>query len=260
MVLDGFLEGLADGSLEIVDLTQPLSTQTPVMRVPYPFANTPGLSLHEISHYDERGPRWRWNRIETGEHVGTHLDAPVHWVTGRDGADVSEIPLSRLVGPAVVIDRVAQAAADPDYLLTIDELKAFEVETGPFPENGWLLLHTGWSARILSTERFLNNESGQPHTPGFEPAAARWLAENTPLVGVGVETVGTDAGMSPTFDPPTPIHHYMLGAGKCGLTQLTNLDRLPVRGAVIIVAPLRLVGGTGSPCRAFALVARGKDS
>ena len=153
--------------VEVIDLTQPLSEQTPVLKLPEPFANTPGLTRHEISAYDDRGPAWAWYWLEIGEHVGTHFDAPIHWITGRDGEDVASVPPERLVGPAVVIDKSAEAAEDPDYVLTVDELRAFEAEHGPLPEGGWLLLRTGWDARAQDEAAFLNaNETG-PHTPGL---------------------------------------------------------------------------------------------
>jgi kynurenine formamidase len=243
-------------AVEVVDLTQPLSESTPVLVLPEPFANTPGLKRHEISHYDDKGPAWAWYWLEIGEHVGTHFDAPIHWITGKDGDDLASVPVHRLVGPAVVIDKSAEAAADPDYVLTVDDVNAFTDEHGPLPENGWLLLRTGWDARAHDQDAFLNaNETG-PHTPGFDVACARHLAQETGLVGVGVETVGTDAGAAHSFDPPFPVHSFMLGAGKYGLTQLANLERLPPTGAVVVVAPLKLVGGTGSPARVLALVPR----
>jgi len=243
-------------AVEVVDLTQPLSEDTPVLQLPEPFANTPGLTRHEISRYDERGPAWAWDWLEIGEHVGTHFDAPIHWVSGRDGDDLASIPVHRLVGPAVVIDKSAESAEDPDYVLTVDDVRAFEAEHGALPESGWLLLRTGWDARAHDQEAFLNaNETG-PHTPGFDAECARWLAHETELVGVGVETVGTDAGAAHGFEPPFPVHNYMLGAGKYGLTQLANLARLPPTGAVLVAAPLKLVGGTGSPARVLALVPR----
>jgi kynurenine formamidase len=241
---------------EVVDLTQPLSESTPVLVLPEPFANTPGLTRHEISRYDEKGPAWAWYWLEIGEHVGTHFDAPIHWVTGKDGDDVASVPADRLVGPAVVIDKSAEAAEDPDYVLTVDDVRAFTAEHGPLPENGWLFLRTGWDARAHDQAAFLNaNETG-PHTPGFDVDCARHLAQETPLAGVGVETVGTDAGAAHSFDPPFPVHSFMLGAGKYGLTQLANLAKLPPTGAVVVVAPLKLVGGTGSPARVLALVPR----
>ena len=243
-------------SVDVIDLTQPLSEDTPVLRLPEPFANTPGLTRHEISAYDDRGPAWAWYWLEIGEHVGTHFDAPIHWVTGRDGEDVASVPVERLVGPAVVIDKSAEAAEDPDYVLTVEDLRAFEAEHGPLPDGGWLLLRTGWDARAHDQAAFLNaNETG-PHTPGFDAECAEHLATETGLAGVGVETVGTDAGAAHSFDPPFPVHHFVLGAGRYGLTQLANLERLPPTGAVLIVAPLKLVGGTGSPARVLALVPR----
>jgi kynurenine formamidase len=250
MPLSSLVEGLAAGRVEVVDLTQPLSERTPVLRLPEPFANTPGLTRHEISNFDDRGPAWAWNWLEIGEHVGTHFDAPIHWISGRDGDDLASVPASRLIGPAVVIDKSAEAGEDPDYLLTVDDVRAFEAEHGALPEGGWLLLRTGWDARADDEEAFLNGG----RTPGPDAECARFLAHEAPIVGIGVETVGTDAGSAGGFDPPFPVHNFMLGAGKYGLTQLANLARLPATGAVVIVAPLRLVGGTGSPARALALV------
>ena len=119
---------------EVVDLTQPLSEDTPVLKLPPPFANTPGLTRHVISEYDDRGPAWAWYWLEIGEHVGTHFDAPIHWVSGRDGEDVASVPAERLVGPAVVIDKSAESAADPDFCLTVDHIREFEAEHGPLPD------------------------------------------------------------------------------------------------------------------------------
>jgi kynurenine formamidase len=251
------VEALVGGSVKVVDLTQPLSEKTPVIRLPEPFVNTPGLKVHEISAYDDRGPAWAWNWMELGEHVGTHFDAPIHWISGRGGIDVSQVPPQHLVAPTAVIDRSAEAAEDPDYLLTVDDVKAFESEYGPLPEGGWLLFRTGWDARAHDEELFLNAASGQPRSPGPDAECARWLAEESPVVGIGVETVGIDAGAAGGFDPPFPVHYYMMGAGKYGITQLANLGELPPVGALLVVAPLKLVGGTGSPIRALALVPRG---
>ncbi len=253
-VLDALVAALRLGAVEIIDLTAPLSAETPVIKLPEPFGNTVSFGLTEISHYDERGPAWYWNDITTGEHTGTHFDAPVHWVTGRDGLDVAQVPADRLIAPAVVLDFSAEAAADPDFLLEVDHIRKWEGEHGELPEGGWLLYRTGWDARSSSQEQFLNaNETG-PHTPGVSVACARWLAEHAPIMGFGVETVGTDAGTAHSFDPPFPCHASLLGAGKYGLTQLQNLAMLPATGAVVIAGPLPIIGGSGSPCRALALV------
>jgi kynurenine formamidase len=255
------LAALAGGSLEVVDLTAPLSEATPVLQLPPPFANTRPFSLTEIARYDERGPGWYWNDFSTGEHVGTHFDAPVHWVTGRDGLDVASVPAAQLVAPAVVLDLSAEAAADPDFLLEVDHVRAFEAEHGPLPEQGWLLYRTGWDARSSDPAAFLGrtDDAGDDtgsHTPGVSAECARWLAEQTAILGMGVETVGTDAGRAHSFDPPFPCHALLLGAGKYGLTQLQNLARLPATGSVLVVAPLPIVGGSGSPARVLALAPR----
>jgi kynurenine formamidase len=252
--LSSFVEGLQSGAVRVVDLTQPLSEATPILQLPPPFANTPGWKNHLISEYDERGPAWYWNWFEGAEHVGTHFDAPNHWITGRDKDDVASVPVSRLVAPAVVIDRSAEAAADPDYLLSVEDVRAFEAQHGPLPQGGWLLYRTGWDARAHDAAAFLNAGETGSHTPGMSPDCARWLAEESPLVGIGVETVGTDAGAAHSFEPAFPCHSFMLGAGKYGLTQLANLAQLPPAGAVLVVLPLKLVRGSGSPCRAVALV------
>ena len=141
------------------------------------------------------------------------------------------MPAERLVGPAVVIDKSAESAEDPDFCLTVDHIREFEAEHGPLPESGWLLLRTGWDARAHDEAAFLNADDTGPHTPGFDVECARWIAEESPLVGVGVETVGTDAGAAHSFDPPFPVHSFVLGAGKYGLTQLANLAQLPPTGA-----------------------------
>ncbi len=248
-------DALASGLVTVVDLTQPLSERTPTIQLPEPFVNTPGFKLRELSRYDDRGPAWYWNAVEVGEHVGTHFDAPSHWVTGRDLDDVSQVPPARLIGPAAVIDKSEEAASDPDYLLSVDDIRAWEADHGPLPDGGWLLFRTGWDARAHDQQEFLNADETGPHTPGFDVECARWLAETAPIVGIGVETVGTDAGAAHSFDPPFPCHSFLLGADKYGVTQLANLAKLPATGAMLIVAPLKIEGGSGSPCRALALIA-----
>lgn len=250
------LNAVAGGSVEIVDLTQPLSESTPVIKLPPPFVNTPGLSREEISHYDDRGPAWAWYTLTIGEHVGTHLDAPIHWVTGRDGADVGSITPSQLIGPACVIDKTFETDTDNGYLLTVADLEAWEGEHGRVPDGAWVLFRTGWGSRANDEVAFLNAGPNGPKTPGPDVEASRWLAYERSILGFGVETVGIDAGAAGGFDPPFPLHNFLLGAGRLGLTQLANLDRLPVTGALLVVSPLRLVGGTGSPSRVFAFAPR----
>jgi kynurenine formamidase len=168
-------EGLASGSVRLVDLTQPLSERTPVLVLPEPFANTPGLSRVPLSRYDDAGPAWAWDVLTLGEHVGTHFDAPIHWITGRDGEDVASVPLERLVGPAAVIDKSAEAGVDPGFLLTLEDVRAWEAEHGALPEGGWLFLRTGWDARAHDQDEFLNVVDGQPRPRAPTPSArAGW--------------------------------------------------------------------------------------
>jgi kynurenine formamidase len=118
-VLSALTDGIRGGGIEVIDLTAPLSASTPVIKLPEPFGNTATFGLTEISRYDHRGPAWYWNDISMGEHTGTHFDAPVHWVSGQDGADIAQVPVQQLIAPAVVLDFSAQATADPDFLLEI---------------------------------------------------------------------------------------------------------------------------------------------
>ncbi|MFI6295047.1 cyclase family protein [Nonomuraea sp. NPDC050790] len=256
-VLRSLVESIRSGAIEVVDLTAPLSSETPILQLPEPFGNTIPFRLEEISRYDDRGPAWYWNDIHTGEHTGTHFDAPVHWVSGRDGHDVAQVPTGHLLAPAVVLDVAAEAEKDPDFLLRVEHVQEWERANGALPEGGWLLYRTGWDARSHDQAAFLNADETGPHSPGISVECARWLAEQTPILGVGVETVGTDAGAAHSFDPPFPCHSFLLGAGKYGLTQLRNLDRLPVTGAVVLAPPLPITGGSGSPVRVLALVEQG---
>jgi kynurenine formamidase len=239
---------------EIVDLTQPLSESTPVIQLPPPFANTPKLAREQISWYDDRGPAWAWYTLTIGEHTGTHLDAPIHWVTGKGGNDVASIDPTQLIGPACVIDKTRETESDPGYLLTADDISAWESEHGEIPPKAWVVLRTGWGARAHDEQAFLNVGPAGPVTPGPDVEASKRLATHPNISGFGVETVGIDAGAAGGFDPPFPLHNLLLGAGRLGLTQLANLDKLPTTGAVIVVSPLKLVGGTGSPSRVFAFV------
>src|SRR5215813_6762244 len=148
-VLTQLLEELATGRLRVVDLTQPLSPQTPLLPLPPQFTNTPAFKIWELSHYDERGPAWYWNGFETGEHTGTHFDAPIHWVSGKDLPvnSVDKISPRKFVGPACVIDVRAEVQKNPDFLLTIERVEQWESLHGRIPAGAWLLLHTDWSKR-----------------------------------------------------------------------------------------------------------------
>jgi kynurenine formamidase len=253
-VLSQLVSELNSGRIRVVDLTQPLSPETPVIGLPPMFAASPPFSIDVLSRFDESGPAWYWNTIRMGEHTGTHFDAPVHWISGKDLPDNAchSIPARRFVGPACVIDVIAEVDKDPDFLLTPQHILAWEASHGTIPAGAWVLLRTGWSRR-RDPAAFLNVASDGPHSPGFHRSASELLAHDRDVLGVGVETIGTDAGQAATFDPPFPNHAIMHGAGKFGLASLTNLDQLPAVGAIVIAAPLKIVDGSGSPVRVLAL-------
>jgi kynurenine formamidase len=252
-ILQTLVAELVAGRVKVVDLTQPLGPETAVIGLPDIFAASPGASIDVISKYDSKGPAWYWNTIRMGEHTGTHFDAPVHWITGRDlPANATDtIPPDRFVGPACVIDVTGDVAQNQDFLLTVQGIERWEEEHGRIPARAWVLLRTGWSRR--QGDAFLNVAADGPHSPGFDAAASRFLAHDRDVLGVGVETIGTDAGQAGRFDPPFPNHSIMHGAGKFGLASLCNLDQLPATGAVVVAAPLKLVNGSGSPLRVLAL-------
>jgi len=255
--LSAFHAEIGTGEVEIVDLTHVLDEHTPPIRLPPPKVSPPRFSLRELSRYDERGEHEYWNAFETGEHVGTHFDAPIHWHTGQQFEDVASIVPERLLGPAVVLDVSEACADDPDHLVTVDDVLAFERRHGPLPERGWLLIRTGWDLRYGDEAAYLGlDAAGKPHWPGLTVECARWLARETPIVGLGIDCIGTDAAISHAFDPPHPAHHYLHGSGKFGMSLLANLHRLPATGALVLPAPLRIGGGSGSPMRVLAFVPR----
>jgi kynurenine formamidase len=253
--LAGLVGGILDGTIRVVDLTVPLQPSTPVIQLPPEFAPSKPFSMEEISRYDSRGPAWYWNNFACGEHTGTHFDAPVHWVTGKDYPNnaTHSIPVDRFIGPACVIDVSRQARENADFLLTEDTVKEWEQQHGRIPPHAWVLIRTDWSKRT-DPKDYMNAGPDGSHTPGFQPEAVPFLAKERDILGVGVETIGTDAGQAHSFNPMFPCHTIMHGSNRFGLASLTNLDQLPPTGAVVIAPPLKIVNGSGSPLRVLALV------
>lgn len=246
--------GILSGRIRVIDLTVPLEPATPTIQLPPEFAAARPFSLEEISRYDSRGPAWYWNNLSCSEHTGTHFDAPIHWVTGKDYPNnaTHNIPVERFIGPACVIDVSRQAAANPDFLITQAVIEEWERQHGRIAQGAWVLIRTDWSRR-RPAEAFLNIEADGAHTPGPHPQCVQFLAKERDILGVGVETVGTDAGQAATFEPSMPCHALMHGANRFGLASLTNLDLLPPTGAVVVAPPLKIVNGSGSPLRVLAL-------
>src|SRR5688572_9924087 len=171
-ILQQLVAELDAGRLRIVDLTQPLGPATPVIGLPPIFAASPGVTIDVISRYDEKGPAWYWNTVRLGEHTGTHFDAPIHWITGRDRPEnaCDTIPAVRFIGPACVIGVEREVAPDADFLLTPARIEQWESEHGRIPAGAWVLLRTGWCRRT-DPAAFLNAGAAGPHSPGFDAAA-----------------------------------------------------------------------------------------
>lgn len=253
-LLPALAAALASGEVRVIDLTHTLDPDFPVIVLPPEFGQCARFRMEEISAYDGRGPAWKWHNLHLSEHTGTHFDAPAHWISGRDlpRNTTDAIPVEDFVGPAVVIDCSAGAAADDDFELTPDVIAAWEAQHGVIPPGAWVLMRTDWSKRAGA--KYLNMAEDGPHSPGPTPEAIRFLIDERDIRGFGTETVGTDAGQGAHYSPPYPAHYYLHGAGRYGLQCLANLDALPPTGALLLAAPLKIKGGTGSPLRVLALV------
>ncbi len=251
---------LASGRVRVVDLTQTLSPDFPQIALPPEMGQCWPFRIEEISRYDERGPGWYWNNFSCGEHTGTHFDAPIHWISGRDlpQNSVDTIPVQHFVASACVIDCAAQAWADPDYLMTVDDIERWETQHGRIPAGAWVLMRTDWAKRMARAldgpEAYQNFDDTGQHTPGPSSEAVQFLIEQRDVLGFGSEAIGTDAGQGYHLRPPYPCHYFMHGAGRYGLQCLCNLDRLPPTGALLICPPLKIQQGSGSPLRVLALV------
>jgi len=257
-VLAQFMTELLAGRLRLVDLTQTLAPEFPTIVLPPEFGQAWPFRIEEISRYDERGPAWYWNNFSMSEHTGTHFDAPVHWVSGKDLPDntVDSIPVENFIAAACVIDVSAESAENPDFLLTIDYVKRWEEQHGRIPERAWVLLRTDWSKRVTPKE-YLNMAEDGAHSPGPDAEVVPWLIRERNVHGFGTESVGTDAGQAHHLNPPYPCHYFMHGNNRYGLQCLTNLDQLPPQGALIFAAPLKIRNGSGSPLRVMAIVTNG---
>lgn len=194
------------------------------------------------------------NNFCTSEHGGTHLDAPVHFAQGAQSAD--QIPVERLFGQAVVVDVTAQATANPDYQVSVEDLARAERESGPIPAGAILLVRTGYSTRWPDAARYLGTaERGEAaatklHFPGLNPDAATWLLEHRQPRAVGIDTASIDFGQSSAFE----THRRLFARNVPAFENLTNLEALPLRGALIVALPMKIGGGSGGPLRAVAIV------
>jgi kynurenine formamidase len=234
-----------------VDLTHPLNAQT----LYWPTSPTT-FQLERLSYGPtEGGYFYSANAFSAPEHGGTHLDAPIHF--SADGISAEQIPLANLVAPAVVIDVAERAAADADYRLTRADVEAWEARHGRIQPGTIVLLRTGWSRRWPDRRAYLGDDTpgdaSSLHFPSFGADAARLLVEERGAAALGVDVASIDYGQSHDF----LVHRIAAARNVPGLENLTNLDQLPARGAVVVALPAKIEGGSGGPLRAIALVPRG---
>lgn len=236
------LAAIARGQVTIVDLTYPLNEANPYWPGEQykPFAFELLASLPEDGVYS--------GAFCTPEHLGTHIDAPVHFVAGQPSVD--ELPLTRLVAPLVVVDVREVVQENPDYQLSVQDLERWEDRYGSIPQGAMVLAYTGWGQRWNDFARYKNeDDSGQLHFPGFSPEAARFLVRQRGVVGLGIDTLSVDYGLSEEFQ----VHHIVHGAGGYHVENVANLDQVPQSGAWLLAAPIKIEGGSGGPARVWAV-------
>lgn len=237
-------------SSTLIDLTHSLDEST----VFWPTASST-FKLERVSYgMTEGGFFYASNNFCMPEHGGTHLDAPIHFAEG--GWTNDQIPLENLIGPAVVLDVRSSAASDADYRLTVEDIESWEARHGRIGERSIVLLQTGWSARWPDRKRYMGDDTpgdaSKLHFPSYSAEAARLLVEQRKVIALGVDTASIDYGPSSDFI----VHRIANGANVSGIENLTNLDRLPPRGAWIIALPVKITGGSGGPARVIAVVPR----
>ncbi|MDU8910849.1 cyclase family protein [Aestuariicoccus sp. MJ-SS9] len=227
----------AHGGVE--DLTHELYPEFPT------FFGEPGFAMDQLFEFSQHG--FNLMNLTINEHTGTHIDAPLHF--SGDGAAVNEIPVSQLVAPLCVVDIAAKAADDPDAQVTPDDLKAWIAANGDIPDNACVAMHSGWAGKV-DTEGFRNFDGTVMHFPGFHVEAAMMLMEETGAQSMAVDTLSLDHGPSADF----ATHYVWLPTGRFGIENIAGLDRVPAAGATIVVGAPKHRGGSGGPCRIFAMV------
>lgn len=224
----------------VADLTHVITPGFPIFPFYKPFAMRP------LAAVEREG--FAANELCFAEHVGTHLDAPAHFVTG--GATAEQVPAASLIAPLAVVSLVERAARDEDTLLVVDDLLAWERRHGRIPAGAVVALHSGWETRVGDPARFLNTDAtGTMHSPGWSGEAMEWLVAERGINGAAIDTISLDAGNSATYD----AHRVLLGAGKYGLENVANLGQVPPAGATLVVGGPKHQGGTGGPARVLAL-------
>jgi len=231
---------LAAGAGTVEDMTHELHPDFPT------YFGVSGFSVDQKFNYDEH--KFNLSVLTVNEHTGTHMDAPLHF--SKDGHSVTEIPLANLVVPLAVVDIRDKAAADADAQVTPDDLKAWIAKNGPLPERCCVAMLSGWDKHV-DTDKFRNvGADDKMHFPGFHLEAAQMLMEDSSAVGMAVDTLSLDHGPSGDF----ATHYAWLPTNRWGIECIANLDKLPATGATLVVGAPKHRGGTGGPCRIFAMV------
>lgn len=215
--------------------------------------DTRGFEHEQLAHgHTEGGWFYASYRFSGAEHGGTHLDAPIHFAEGRHAAD--EVPLDRLIGPAVVVD--VSDKAHPDYLVSVEDLQAWERAHGQIPDGAILLADTGWGARYGDRAAYLGTDKTGPdavpelHFPGLGPEAAQWLVDERDIAAFGLDTPSIDYGQSKDFRS----HVILYQRNIPGFENVAGLDRLPASGSFVVALPMKIAGGSGGPLRIVAFV------
>jgi len=227
---------------DVVDLTHSINPQVPT----FEGGDKPAFQAHPVASIEKDG--YFAQEISLPEHFGTHLDAPAHFVAGTWTVD--QIPPQRLVAPLIVLDVSAQAKDHPDYQISMDDIAAWEKAHGSIPLGCVVMAYTGWSSRWNNGNAYRNADAkGTLHFPGYSEDAAKFLVDARQIVGLGIDTLSIDYGSSPNF----PVHRYVLGHGVYQLENVADLNLVPPIGAQVVVAPLKIEGGSGAPVRILAL-------
>ncbi len=233
---------------KIVDLSHPFDDKT----IYWPTSPS-NFKLTKLSHGQAPGGYfYAANEFCTPEHGGTHLDAPIHFYERGKTAD--QISLRQLIAPGAVVDVSAKAANDPDYRLSVEDLKAWEKKHVAIPPGSILLLHTGWGKRWPDRKRYLGDDTpgdaSKLHFPSYGKEAAEYLIQQRRVAALGVDTASIDYGPSKDFI----VHRIASAAGVPGLENLAELDKVPEVGAWIVALPMKIAGGSGGPLRIVALI------
>ena len=228
---------------QIVDLTHLVNAHAPSFD---PMEGS-AFQIHPVATVEKDGYFVR--SINLPEHYATHMDAPAHFISGSWTVD--QIPPERLVAPLAVLDVRANVEGNPDYQVSVDDIVLWEKNHGTIPLNALVLAYTGWDTHWDSAQDYRNADAnGVLHFPGYSVDAARSLVEERKIVGIGIDTLSVDPGPSQDF----AVHHYTLVRNIYQLENVANLGLVPERGATVVVAPMKLEGGSGAPVRILALM------